>query len=347
MSKKISLSVFIFVLLATILVTFLCAFVVVSRVYDAELREAYMSQGSPDIISDGKFEELKFLDSLFKTYSYFDVDEDAIAEAVLKAYADATGDKYAEYYTPAEFEELSSSNSGDMQGIGINIIENIEYDCIEVINVMPDSPALEAGIQPGDLIVYVGVGDNRELVSVLGYTNAVKKLQGLAGTKAEFVVRRGNDLSEEIEYSIPRGYIKTQSVNYRVCATDPTVGIVRVLEFNLTTPEQFSEAVDALLAQGIKKFVFDVRYNPGGDLQSIISVLSYFLNEGDTIISTLDNFGNKEVFKVRVHLPAHTPVAVFPKKILVNIRILTAWCLRMKTPPALQSCLPPTSEIIK
>ena len=100
MSKKISLSVFIFVLLATILVTFLCAFVVVSRVYDAELREAYMSQGSPDIISDGKFEELKFLDSLFKTYSYFDVDEDAIAEAVLKAYADATGDKYAEYYTP-------------------------------------------------------------------------------------------------------------------------------------------------------------------------------------------------------------------------------------------------------
>ena len=239
MSKKISLSVFIFVLLATILVTFLCAFVVVSRVYDAELREAYMSQGSPDIISDGKFEELKFLDSLFKTYSYFDVDEEAIAEAVLKAYADATGDKYAEYYTPAEFEELSSSNSGDMQGIGINIIENIEYDCIEVINVMPDSPALEAGIQPGDLIIYVGVGENRELVSALGYTNAVKKLQGLAGTKAEFVVRRGNDLSEEIEYSIPRGYIKTQSVNYRVCATDPTVGIVRVLEFNLTTPVRF------------------------------------------------------------------------------------------------------------
>ena len=298
MSKKISLSVFIFVLLATILVTFLCAFVVVSRVYDAELREAYLSQGSPDVISDGKFEELKFLDSLFKAYSYFDVDEAAIAEAVLKAYADATGDKYAEYYTPAEFAELSSSNSGDMQGIGINIIENIEYDCIEVINVMPDSPALEAGIQPGDLIVYVGIGDSKELVSVLGYTNAVKRLQGPAGTKAEFVVRRGANLSEEIEYSISRGYIKTQSVNYRICATDPTVGIVKVLEFNLTTPRQFSEAVDALLAQGIGKLVFDVRYNPGGDLQSIISVLSYFLDEGDTIISTLDNMGNKAIYKV-------------------------------------------------
>ena len=301
MSKKISLSVFIFVLLAAILVSFLGAFVIVSRVYDAELRYAYSSLDDANSKTGGKFEELEFLDRLFSAYSYFEADDDMIVEAVLKAYADATGDKYAEYYTQDEFLELTASNSGDMQGIGINIIENIEYDCIEVVSVMPDSPALEAGIEPGDLIVYVGIGEERESVSLLGYTNAVKRLQGKAGTKAEFVVRRGENYSEEIEYSISRGYIKTQSVMYHVCTTDSDIGIVKIIEFNLTTPEQFCEAVDTLLAQGIKKFVFDVRYNPGGDLQSIIAVLSYFLNEGDTVISTLDNLKNKSVYVVDAH----------------------------------------------
>jgi C-terminal processing protease CtpA/Prc len=50
------------------------------------------------------------------------------------------------------------------------------------------------------------------------------------------------------------------------------------MNFDLTTPTQFCEEVDSLLASGCKKFVFDVRYNPGGDLESIRAVLSYFLN---------------------------------------------------------------------
>ena len=106
MSKKISLSVFIFVLLAAILVTFLCSFVVVSRVYDAELREAYLSQESPSVISDGKFEELKFLDSLFKAYSYFDVDEDAIAEAKALATKEAVANVLPAFDSNEQSEQM-------------------------------------------------------------------------------------------------------------------------------------------------------------------------------------------------------------------------------------------------
>ncbi len=301
MSKKISLSVFIFVLLAAVLLSFLSAFVVVSQVYDAELRRAYESNNVPSTgDSDTSFSELKLLDKIFKAYSIYDLDDDALCEAVLKAYAHATGDKYAEYYTAAEYAALNAENAGNAQGIGVNIIQNTEYDCIEVINVMPDSPALKAGVEPGDLIVYVGIGDNRESVSVLGYTNAVKRLQGEAGTKAEFVVRRGKGYSEEIEFSIERGPYTSLSVTSHVCATDPDVGIVKIIQFDLTTPTQFTEAVDALRAKGIEKFVFDVRYNPGGDLQSILAVLSCFLNEGDVVISTEDTNGTKEEVKVEI-----------------------------------------------
>ena len=299
MSKKISISVLVFAVLAAVLVSFLGAFVVVSQVYDAELRNAYISVENSSNPSKDKFSELELLDSLFTAWSYFGVDDEAIGEELLKAYTRASGDRYAEYYTEEEFKAMTAENAGEMQGIGISIIENTEYNCIEVISVMPDSPALAAGIQPGDLVVYVGIGDARESVSVLGYTQAVTKLQGLAGTKAEFVVRRGEGYSEEIEFSVERGYITSQSVTYRVCATDSSVGIVKIIQFDLTTPTQFCQAVDALIATpGVDKFVFDVRYNPGGDLQSILAVLSYFLNEGDVVISTLDNTGAKTIIKV-------------------------------------------------
>ena len=66
----------------------------------------------------------------------------------------------------------------------------------------------------------------------------------------------------------------------------------------MTTPGQFEAAVDELLAGGCEKFVFDVRYNPGGDLNSIKAVLAFFLNEGDTVIRVSDKKGNQTVQKI-------------------------------------------------
>lgn len=307
MSRKISLSVFIFVLLAAVLLSFLSAFVVVSQVYDAQLREAYESVGGGSHGSSGgsssvsaTFAELELLDDIFGAYSIFELDDDALLEAVLKAYVSTTGDRYAEYYTAEEFAEMRAQSAGDMEGIGVNIIQNTEYDCIEIYNVVPDSPAKLAGVEPGDLIVYVGIGDARESVSSLGYQNAVQCLKGEAGTRAEFVVRRGENYAEELEFSIERGPYTNVTVMSHVCATDPDVGIVKITQFDLPTPAQFCEAVDSLRDAGIEKFIFDLRYNPGGDLQSILAVLSYFLNEGDVVIGTEDNEGNREELKVAV-----------------------------------------------
>jgi carboxyl-terminal processing protease len=243
------------------------------------------------------FTELSLIDQLFKHLSLFELDEEALLNAVIKGYIEGTGDKYAEYFTAEEYEKFTSENQGETVGVGINVIQNADLSCIEIINVVPESPAMKAGVLPGDYIVYVGIGENRESVAEIGYTAALDKLIGEKGTLAEFVVLRDG---EEIEFSIVREKVVSVSVTGRACTIEgyEKVGIIKLTEFNITTPVQFEEAVDALLKAGCDKFIFDVRYNPGGDLNSIKAVLAYFLNNGDTVIRVADRSGNETVQKI-------------------------------------------------
>lgn len=254
--------------------------------------------------------ELIKLDYIFRENSYDGIDEEAMGDAILKAYIAATGDLYAEYMTPEEYDSYMSESNGEFVGIGVSIvnttieINGYNYRVMQIISVYEDSPALENGVRVGDYIMYVGVGENRIMVDILGYTEALNLMLGEAGTQAEFTVFREDKNADigysEIDFSITRRKVTTQSVKYRVSETDPKVGIVNVTGFDLTTAPQFSEAVDTLKSQGCEYFVFDMRNNPGGSLYSIEAVLSYFLDSGDLIVSTEYADGTKEEDYVKV-----------------------------------------------
>ncbi len=263
-------------------------------------------------VRDGiDFEKIDELDSIFSEYSYYDIDYDEVLAGALRGYASGTVDKYTEYYTAEEFARLLDESRGEMQGIGINVIFNTEYSVIEVLNVMPDSPALAAGVEPGDFIVAVGIGEDAESVSELGYTRAVEKLQGYAGTICEFTVKRGKNFEETIEFSIERGYVHSQSVMSRIYDKDKSIGIIKILEFDGTTVEQFSAALDTLRAEGAEKFVFDVRNNPGGDLNVICAILDMLLPEGP-IIRIVDKAGNG------TSIDSEASELTFPMAVLCN-----------------------------
>ena len=283
MSKKISLPVAIVIMLALVLLTFMTTYTFTSIHYTARLTEAYM-EGVESATGSELYGKISKIMELFHTNSIYEWDEDAAIDSMLRAYADSTGDAYADYYNAEEYEALNSSNHAEASGIGISIIDNPEERAIEIILVNPNSPAEEAGLLVGDLIVAAGIGENKRLISDLGYYAAVAELQGAEGTFAEFVVDRNGEL---IEFSVERRKIETVSVMHRVCETDPTVGIIRITGFDTQTPVQFDAAMDDLIAKGCQAFVFDVRHNPGGDLLSIKAVLARFLNEGDVVIRTV------------------------------------------------------------
>lgn len=277
MSKKISIGTAVILMLLAVLVTFQLTFMALSNKYQSELNELTISQDM--------YAKLAAVDELYRTLYIGDIDEETLTDYLIRGYVLGTGDKYAYYLDEEQFAEMMASNNAELQGIGIMVI--YQNDMIEIISVMPDSPALDAGLEPGDIIAYVG----DESVAELGYTAAVNRLQGEAGTLAEFTVQRGDEL---IDFSIERGYVNEQSVMYHVYEPDPTIGIVKILSFNLGTPEQFKSACEELIAGGVTKFVFDVRYNPGGDLESITEILDYLLPEGP-IVRIVDADGNEDV----------------------------------------------------
>lgn len=263
------------------------------------------------------------IDYLFRSASIFDVDYETAMLAAIRAYIQATGDQYAMFYTPEELEDLFSENNGDLYGIGVQVVFDYDEYFIDVVLIFPDSPAKEH-LQIGDKVTHIVndgqkvaladlVAQNKEKVKEIypDYTDeeinnvacyetfqyAVSKLKGPEGTYAQFTVER-DGVSHEM--SIKRAKVKTLSVTSKVSQRDSKVGIVSISQFDLTTPIQFKECMDALVAQGCDKFVFDVRNNPGGDLASVVAVLSTLLQKDDVILTTKDTSGSVQTTKVGV-----------------------------------------------
>lgn len=276
MKKRFSMLTFIVAVLVAIIITFQVTFV---SCYLAYKKEPANSQGS---MSD--MDMLSAVDYVYSNYFYGDIDRDALEEALIYGYIYGTGDKYGEYMDAESYAEFTDDNNGKNVGIGINVIYNEDKGAIEVINVTSNSPAEEAGVAIGDLIVYVG----NEKVADLGYYSALAAMQGEAGTKADFTVERNGEI---LEFSISRAEITQNTAVGRMYA-DGITGIIRIEEFDATTPKQFKAAVKELTSKGAERLVFDVRYNPGGDLESIVSVLDYLLPEGP-IIRIEDKDGNE------------------------------------------------------
>ena len=247
------------------------------------------------------FAKLKVLAQIYDQYSYYagQKTEEELMTAVLKAYAEATGDLYAEYYTQEEYKQMTAENQGDSQGIGVSVIQTTlnvngyDYPVFQVIAIYKNAPAENSDLKIGDYVYCIKVDGVYQTVAALGgYTSAINHIRGEKGTLCEFAVfRESSGGYTSIEIGIVRDAFETVSVTGYVSETDPTIGVVSISSFDLTTPRQFKAAVKELLEKKVEHFVFDVRYNPGGDLQSIKAVLTYFLKPGDLILSAIDKDG--------------------------------------------------------
>lgn len=286
--RTVRLSVFIVSLISVILITSILTLTITTAC--SLFSTNTLGTGEED--GEDYARKIALVDQIFEEYSIYDTNGQLLLDEMLKAYVAATGDRYAAYYTAEEFAAVLADNNAQAVGIGIMVVE--QSNALLVVFVQPDSPAEAAGVKAGDRIIAVGAGDAQVTLVKDGYDAMLAALTGAADTIAEFSVKRGD---EDISFAVTRKAITTHSVIGFVSATDSTVGIVRIMQFDIATPVQFKAEMTKLITAGCTRFVFDVRNNPGGDLNSITAVLSYFLNKGETVVTTTHTDGTETVYR--------------------------------------------------
>ncbi len=200
-----------------------------------------------------------------------EIDKEALFDAMSRGYIAGLNDKYAAYFTPEELKKEQQDDEGILVGIGIAAKQD-ESGYIQVSDVYDGSPAKEAGLQKGDLIVKVDDQD----VAVVGYSAAVDMVSGEAGTKVKITYRR-DGADKDLE--LTRKQVEIPSVSYRMIENN---GYIKITTFNAATVKQFETAVDSCIEQGAKGLIFDLRNNGGGTLDSVKQMLDKLISTGVT-----------------------------------------------------------------
>ena len=240
--------------------------------------------------SNGKFQKSNWInlrkEVLSKTYSDSNEAYDAIRDMLSNL-----DDSYTRFLEPKEFNQMRIDTSGELTGVGIQIVKDKESDDLIIISPIEGTPAFDAGIKARDKILSI------DDISTEGMNieEAVKLIRGQRGTKVKLEILRG---SQSFFKTLSREKIEIKSVSSKVNQTKNglLIGYVRIKQFNANASKETRDAIKDLETKKVAGYVLDLRSNPGGLLESSIDISRHFINKG-VIVSTVSKDGLKETKK--------------------------------------------------
>ena len=191
-------------------------------------------------------------------------------------------DPYSDYFTQKEYSEFVGSINNTFSGIGIGI--ELIPEGIKVSKVIENSPAIEAGLIAGDIIVQA---DSKSLVGISSAEEAITYIKGEAGTYVKLVVKRGSLVNN---YNIQRREIKSPTVTSEML--EGKAAYVAISSFGEDTSDLFSAALKKMDSLGAKSYIIDLRYNGGGYMGTALDIAGHFIGSSTAIIVE-DNTGEK------------------------------------------------------
>lgn len=241
-----------------------CAFAVLSLCSSSLFAREETYRGLSDFAKALSIIEKNYMD---------EVSSEQLARSAIRGMFDSL-DPYSAYLSPDSLRNLEIGTMGEFEGVGIEI--TVRDGLLTVISPIEGSPAEEAGMKPGDVIVSI---DGRDMDK----TNAVEALgliRGRRGTRITLSVRR--DGEEEVrDFAIVRRMIRLRSVESRL--VEKNVGYIKLSQFHRRSADEFLSSYEKLETENGAKLgglVVDVRNNPGGLLEQALALCDMFMDDG-------------------------------------------------------------------
>ena len=244
------------------------------------------------------------------------VDDAKMREAMIEGMLDTIGDPYTVYVPPADKAEFDKDLRGTYVGIGceVNIIDHY----LTIISPMDGSPALQAGVMAGDVVLEI------EGKSTLDkpVEECIDMLMGEPGTPVKIKVRHLDGVEQDI--SIMRSRIVTRTVrglfrkgeDWSYCIDgEQGLSYIRITQFNEDTAGELRRALDNVKDAGLNGLILDLRDNPGGSLTTAVDISDLFLESG-TVVSMRPRPGKGE--EVVFSAKAADTLPNFPMVVIVN-----------------------------
>jgi carboxyl-terminal processing protease len=239
---------------------------------------------------DSDFNKLMSTYQTLKSSYYTDVKKDQLLNGAIDGMIKALDDPYSSYMDPEEAQSFHENISSSFEGIGTEIRE--EEGNIVVESPIKGSPAERAGVKPKDKILKV----NGESLIGVKVSEAVKKIRGKKGTKAELTIQREGEPTE-LTITVIRDTIPLETVTWTML--DDKIGRITMSKFAETTGEEFNKAMKDLKGKGMQGLVLDLRQNPGGLLNIAVDIANQLVPEGKPILQVEYRDGKKEVYRAK------------------------------------------------
>jgi carboxyl-terminal processing protease len=234
-------------------------------------------------------------------------------------------DPHSGYINPRDYKQFDKQSEGKFGGVGIQVgYDRANRGQLTVISPMVGTPAYEAGVMAGDVILKI----DGKSTDHMRMSDAVDLIQGEPGSKVVLTVLHEGG-KEPVDVPITRAIIKVQSVlgdrrkpgNKEwdfLLDRENRIGYIRLSNFSKTSPVELRAAVEGLEKDDVRGLILDLRNNPGGLLRSAVEIADLFLNEG-VIVSTKGRNHKDEIYRAKLQGTLLTePGREVPMVVLIN-----------------------------
>lgn len=237
--------------------------------------------------------------------------EKVLLEGALRGMLESMHDPYSSYLSASDVMQSPDPSQATTVGIGIQIRKTAKG--ITVVTPLPDSPARKAGLEPGDTILAI----DGQSAATMTITDAVKRIRGPANTSIKLTVQ---SLGHDREVSLQRAAVTIPSItgfarnaddswNYLIDA-DAKIGYVQIGSFNDATDKEFDQTIRGLDRQGVQGLILDLRFCPGGLLNSSLGVVQMLMNEGNIVSIRSRDLSEKTIGAQGKALLGQRPIVV-------------------------------------